>query len=516
MTVPKGKLFQLALDCKKMVPKSKKERNHKTVKVSGKHYDEGRAINLSFSLDMYSQSVFDSYRHNEPSAQLSFVDDMQNEEFYVEPFESEETTIQTNYEEVSDDDPLLDKVVRPSGRDEEASSPVKEEPNNGIQTHKQEPERSEENIPVNINEKQKKPTYSSKSDTTPEDKQADEEQHEISNDEFAEDIKAILQGQKVFDPDKKQTVKKGESPSNELLKQSGRKNAPPRSKPVEEDEELEPSKNEHKIFEKIAQSMKYANSYDLGSIAMEKKFDQMESDLEKEEIRTITNKKNIEDAEVVSEESRQRKEDIKKEVSSPKYNSEALLTIENGGKVVGEGQLQVGDLLLVTSTPTDSDKGKCNAALFVGDGSVISGEQSFKKKSLVDSIGGNSVVVLRHKNPSAQAVQSIMENVNKNSEVTDNHDSVLEISYPPLEIHSSICELASENDRAKCQSFKGRVDLGTADNERFFIPYKLAKLIESSGLNLLDAEISNIAADAEIKAKHNGLWQYAGHLKLKI
>ncbi|MEZ6133397.1 MAG: hypothetical protein R3C53_00670 [Pirellulaceae bacterium] len=43
------------------------------------------------------------------------------------------------------------------------------------------------------------------------------------------------------------------------------------------------SKNEHEIFDRLAQSMKYANAYDLGKIALEQRFDQFDEEADKAE-----------------------------------------------------------------------------------------------------------------------------------------------------------------------------------------------------------------------------------------
>ncbi|WAC02654.1 hypothetical protein N7U66_02935 [Lacinutrix neustonica] len=70
-------------------------------------------------------------------------------------------------------------------------------------------------------------------------------------------------------------------------------------------------KNDHAIFDKIAQSMEMASSYDLGSIAMDKKFDFLEKETDKDFTKKIhelleedapKKKETIEDAESVGHE----------------------------------------------------------------------------------------------------------------------------------------------------------------------------------------------------------------------
>ncbi len=73
-----------------------------------------------------------------------------------------------------------------------------------------------------------------------------------TDNDFLADMQSILMGQKVFDPATKKTVDKG--------------NGGPAERPLPD------AKNEQAIFDRIAQSMQYANVYDLGSIELENRF----------------------------------------------------------------------------------------------------------------------------------------------------------------------------------------------------------------------------------------------------
>ncbi len=80
-------------------------------------------------------------------------------------------------------------------------------------------------------------------------------------DDFAADLKAILSGQSVYDPRDKTTKPRGKV---------DRESASPASngdggRPSPE------SANQHEIFDRIAQSMEYANSFDLGTVELQKR-----------------------------------------------------------------------------------------------------------------------------------------------------------------------------------------------------------------------------------------------------
>ncbi|HKK09332.1 MAG TPA: hypothetical protein VJ939_00775, partial [Bacteroidales bacterium] len=106
-------------------------------------------------------------------------------------------------------------------------------------------------------------------------KPSDEEKStiDISTRNIEEDIRAIMQQQKDYDSfQKKKTQPKPDpNPSN-----------PPEG-PSSEPSIDDVLKNEHQIFDKIAQSMKMANAYDLGSIALENRLDTFDEEMEIEE-----------------------------------------------------------------------------------------------------------------------------------------------------------------------------------------------------------------------------------------
>jgi hypothetical protein len=79
---------------------------------------------------------------------------------------------------------------------------------------------------------------------------------EVSEDELVADMQAILSGQKVYDPATKQTVESTGSPPARSQQRPPANGAP----------------DGHAIFERIAESMEFANAYDLGTVEMENRF----------------------------------------------------------------------------------------------------------------------------------------------------------------------------------------------------------------------------------------------------
>ena len=98
----------------------------------------------------------------------------------------------------------------------------------------------------------------------------------MSDDAFAADLAAILEGNKVFDPEKKELVSKDKVDDDfaKKLKEADASRTPSNKENTAD----KPQDDRNAIFEKIAQNMNYANSFDLGEFDMEQRFDAFDSE----------------------------------------------------------------------------------------------------------------------------------------------------------------------------------------------------------------------------------------------
>jgi hypothetical protein len=104
----------------------------------------------------------------------------------------------------------------------------------------------------------------------------------MSDDAFAADLAAILEGNKVYDPEQKQLVGK-EKVDDEFMKKLKEADSQ-RSSSGEENKAAtgtdgKEKEDQNAIFEKIAKNMNFANSFDLGEFEMEKRFESFDKDL---------------------------------------------------------------------------------------------------------------------------------------------------------------------------------------------------------------------------------------------
>jgi hypothetical protein len=104
---------------------------------------------------------------------------------------------------------------------------------------------------------------------------------------FEADIQAILSGAKTYEP--KQQKTSDTSSLSQAKSTQTNNNQPQENTPTKQTPSPQPQKeNPHAIFDKIAQNMAYANSFDLGTISLEQRFDEFDDLLDAQESKALT------------------------------------------------------------------------------------------------------------------------------------------------------------------------------------------------------------------------------------
>jgi hypothetical protein len=114
---------------------------------------------------------------------------------------------------------------------------------------------------------------------------ADSPKAKLSDDDFAADLQSIFEGKSVFDPVSKKTVSKDQLGAPAAGSNLGSPGA----------QEPDFKKSEHAIFDKIAQSMQFANAYDMGSIDLENRFAVFDNDADRMGKKKAPKKQSLED-----------------------------------------------------------------------------------------------------------------------------------------------------------------------------------------------------------------------------
>jgi hypothetical protein len=471
---------------------------------------------------------------------MSFWGDDHSEAFYVEPFEAEDT-VDTSYREADDeDDAKLDNMVRSRNDEEEESEgmtldekkldEMEKRLDQVVSPKKEVSDTEEESEDMEDKNQEKKSDHKILTKPTAEDssgpptkKKEEVESYDVSDEEFAKDIGAILKGQKVYDEKKKKAVGRAEVEEPTSLLPQKTESSPKASVP--KDDMLDPDKNEHKIFEKIAQSMQYANSYDLGAMALEEKFEKMEEEIEKEEVNKVLQNKStdsdedFQDVNVIEEEeplTRKEAEEEQMGIVGEKFNHQAPLDNNNGGRLIKADQLQKGDLVLASSSGgvfnvMDSFPSSDSVAgIYIGSDKLLTkGDgDALEEKAVEQSLTGKGVMaVLRHQNMTTERGTAICDALTKLRIGPQKHqpENWVKISSPSVSIHSDVCDAVNGNEKGKCESYAGKIYLGTFNNDSFLCSESIIDAFENNQMSFVSMLTKN----------NNGSLKYFGHLKNK-
>lgn len=228
------------------------QRNRQTNRnatVESGHYDAGASLSLSYDDGMHAVNNFAA-----ANSQLTFGQD----NYYVQPFEENTPENAAPNEKPAESTPENSTII---------NTPKKTPPPNSLLPPVNETPPKLPNLPSN-QPPQRMPVMPG--EDVPEEmpvKPRDEPPIPMGQEDddarFAADLTAILQGQKQYDAATKQVMPTDRR--NRNAEPSGNRNPTP----VADDF----ASNEHAIFDKIAQSMKLANAYDLGTVALEQRFD---------------------------------------------------------------------------------------------------------------------------------------------------------------------------------------------------------------------------------------------------
>ncbi len=356
--------------------------------------------------------------------------------------------------------------------------------------------------------------------------------HEIADDDFMSDLKSILNSQKVYDPFSKKTIDKSSLPAQKPWSQE-------KSRTNEVGgEELNPlyQKNEHEIFDRIAQSMSYANAYDLGSVALEKRFREFDEIMEIEE----NNKKKGKE---IGPSAALRYEDDRIIGTEPPSNEdfiEDLNIITNKGDVtyqspslppgpqiigrsIGEGDLQEGDIIISTTSDKNSKLMEnavgseiSHSIIYTGNGTAIEAVPDGVIEGSLNSFLMSDIVAVayRHINMSPEKAQHITDFLKTAKESKAKSDNWSLVRIAPSQIISNYCSHLRVEEQEACKKQARNFKSGTDINNEFYCSDLIFRALKDVGLGISEVEPSWSRPQEVIRLNHNGTLLYIGHLKV--
>lgn len=348
---------------------------------------------------------------------------------------------------------------------------------------------------------------------------------------FEEDIKTILKNKKAYDTFQKKAKPEAIKENSPSPSTAEAMNNPYHTK-------------EHNIFEKIAQNMALAKTYDLGAISLENRFDSFEKDMEEQEYQ-LKKKKSLASANKTQKEKPGEKErkgtttdevsigtkdfldDLDKMANSPAesayFSVDRALSPKNGGRFVQEDLLEVGDIILSTNDESkysglaEAETGVLvsRAQVYIGDGYLVQHlATGIAQRKLSDITASDRVTVaLRHQDMTTGKATKIKTFLAQKIKEKAEYDAQAVVQDLPIQPIEAFCSTLSPSLEQKCREFAGRIFLGTATNNEFYCSELVLTALAAADLQIANTSPEWTAEDRLIAVNYNGSLRYVGHLK---
>lgn len=205
------------------------------------------------------------------------------------------------------------------------------------------------------------------------------------------------------------------------------------------------------------------------------------------------------------------------------FSNDIPLSPATGGMSVGADSLEVGDIILSTTTDGNisstirqiTRSAISHASVYIGDGQVIEAiEEGVFQRSLETAMMDDSVTVaFRHQSMTAQKAQQIKDFLIEKRAANTKFDNYAIVRNLPIQVITSLCSMVAPGMRDRCRNFAGRIFLGTERNNEFYCSELVFAAFEAANLKLSNTEPHWTSAEDLVQLNYNGTLRYVGHLK---
>jgi hypothetical protein len=282
--------------------------------------------------------------------------------------------------------------------------------------------------------------------------------------------------------------------------------------------------NRQEIFDRIAESMARANAYDLGSIALQQRFDTFDRQMDALEAPAKTgaapdlaNPGPASTAEFVQDLDR-----MKQEALVDRAASEIPLDPGVGGRSIGTDALDPGDIILSTTAAGISeairavtDSPVSHSAIYIGDNQVVEAiGDGVILRSLDTALEDDSLAVAyRHRDMTPEKAAKVVEFLKDQARQKRSYDRWGLVRAAPGQLARAICNHLPADARRRCLEGASRLRVGTDDKDAFYCSELVLEALSRAGLSLSNVEQSWSSPGQILDLHYNGLLDYVGHLK---
>lgn len=306
--------------------------------------------------------------------------------------------------------------------------------------------------------------------------------------------------------------------------------------------------NRHALFDQLGRQIQGAVTFDMGTVPVDKTFAAIEASLDAQASqreagqraqakRKATPAKPLSPIEVVEDMSLMA---APRPAPSPAgvaaaqaiptrasaleaymLSSEIPLDPGVGGRSIGVSALAIGDLIVSTTREVPSrlirfgtQAPVSHAILYVGDGLVVEAiSEGVVLRPVEQAVAGSYLVVaFRHPGLTPEQALRVRDYAGQQIGKQFNYEGIVRQAGFQLD-KKVFCGGKTGEEHDRCVRWVGRVNLGTATNDRFFCSELVLKAYETAGVPLTTTP-PNYSSPGDLpELQQNGMLAYVGHLK---
>jgi hypothetical protein len=290
-----------------------------------------------------------------------------------------------------------------------------------------------------------------------------------------------------------------------------------------------PGRNRQAIFDQIAASMSRAKSYDLGSVELERRFD----DFDRLHDATADAPAGRRPPRATGQAGGHRAggagpaaptSEVLEDLDAIRSRAQGEIPLDPGvgGRSIPVEELEPGDVILSTTNHPLSEQIRAvigsevsHAAVYVGNGRLVEAiEGGVILRSMDTAVEDDTLAVAyRHRDmtPAKAALMIPFLEDHARKRTAFDHWGLIQVA--PGQLARAICNRLDGAARRACLAGAGQLRVGTNDENTFFCSELVLDAFARAGLSMSTLEPSWSSPGEIAELRFNGLLDYVGHLK---
>ena len=287
----------------------------------------------------------------------------------------------------------------------------------------------------------------------------------------------------------------------------------------------------HALFDQLGRQMQRAVTFDMGAVPVDKTFTAIESSIDAQEARDEAARraaarpparaaKPLRPIEAVEDMAL-----MNASRAMPVQPYQTVLDVPldpgNAGRSIAVEALAIGDLIVSTTREVPSwlirvgaRSPVSHASLYVGDGMVVEAIGEGVVLRPIETAVADASLAVALRQPTLTPEQALRVRDYAGQQIGKPYNWVGVIRQAGFQLDRlAFCSGKSGDEYTRCVQWVGKVNLGVADNDRFFCSELVLKAYEAAGVPLTTTPPHYNDPGSVAELMQNGILAYVGHLK---